>query len=111
MKRDYLVDAGNRITDFHDKGKAFVNYLTNHIAHLISVRTILDEEIEKYSRLRNVVDQAATNDNKLANEMTKIDVSLPKTSTLDDDFTADMDGALKDQLNHDVDDSSVNVTQ
>lgn len=94
MKREFLVEAGNRVTDFHDKGKGFVNYLETHIAFLTSVRNTLDEEIEKYSRLKNVVDQASTND-KAINNFGK---ALPQ---VDEDFENKIDKAFKADLNFD----------
>lgn len=60
MKRDYLVNAGNRISDLHGKSAEYRQYLDETIKELHEAVTLAQSEITKLSKLRDAVDFAAT---------------------------------------------------
>lgn len=69
MKREYLINAGNRISDYHEQGKNFATYLDETIKELQLVVETAQAEITKFTALRDAVTFSSNNGDNLLQRM------------------------------------------
>jgi cysteine sulfinate desulfinase/cysteine desulfurase-like protein len=100
MKRTYLIDAGNRISEFHEQGQRFQAFIEETVRQLEQVVKTAQEEISHFNKLRQAVNLTITNESLMQMTRAKAPRSNGATEVeAHSNLEKDLKAAIADQFN------------